>query len=245
VRATLLAVVLALVAQLGRAQADGPDDVTVKRLYEEGSQLYAAGKYVEAAEKFEAVYQIDPDPATQFNIGQAYRLARKNYCAKAAAAFRTFLRVAADPPNVETVKQYISEMDACVTQQQRDDRLASRPSRSPAGHGSARLGTLALGAAGLGLAAGGVYFSFRAAELDRERAQACPQNCLWQPVMGKVDSLNHSGAIANVMQWLLYPAAGAALGTTAYLYFVRGSSVERVSLVPTPHGASVSARWAF
>ena len=104
-------VLLAILAGGARAHA-GPD---AKAVYAEGEKLYAAGRYLDAAEKFRAAYELDPDPAYLFNVAQAYRFGED--CAKSADYYHRFLAKVPSPPSVEKVRGWADEQDACAKRQ--------------------------------------------------------------------------------------------------------------------------------
>jgi tetratricopeptide (TPR) repeat protein len=59
--------------QLGlRDATSGPGDERVVELNEEGSELYAAGDYRRAAERFLQAYAVDQDPNLLFNVASCY-----------------------------------------------------------------------------------------------------------------------------------------------------------------------------
>jgi len=57
--------------------AHAEDEEEGKRRFVRGLQLYEAGRYLEAAEEFEAGYAAAPRPAFLLNIGHSYRRAGK------------------------------------------------------------------------------------------------------------------------------------------------------------------------
>jgi tetratricopeptide (TPR) repeat protein len=71
-----LALALALAPGAGRARADGPDAAQVSRAqkeYEAGAAAYQLGHFDEAAQKFEASYELVHYPTMLFDIAQSYR----------------------------------------------------------------------------------------------------------------------------------------------------------------------------
>jgi tetratricopeptide (TPR) repeat protein len=81
-----------------RAAAAEPDDArsAALTLAREGAQLYAAGDFQGALEKFEQAYGLFPSPKLFFNLGQAWRGLSKP--AQALANFERFLAEAKDAP---------------------------------------------------------------------------------------------------------------------------------------------------
>jgi tetratricopeptide (TPR) repeat protein len=95
------------------ARAEG---LTAKEHYERGTTLYDLQRYSEAAREYEAAFELKPDPALLFNIGQAHRFARDYE--KAIAAFRSYLRRLPRAANREEVESRIREMQRLLDQQQ-------------------------------------------------------------------------------------------------------------------------------
>src|SRR5689334_6498185 len=107
-RALLVLVVLARVAAAQpdvKARADAA--------YAEGSAAYDSNDFRRAAVRFEEAYALVADPAYLFNIGQAYRQADE--CEKAAAAFRKFIELVPDAPNIANARQLLDEVNVCAT----------------------------------------------------------------------------------------------------------------------------------
>src|SRR5262245_2800841 len=104
-----MTVALLLIGQL--AWADGP---TARQHFEQGSRLYDLQRFHEAAHEYEAAYELHPDPALLFNIGQAYRLG--NEPDRALLAFRSYLRRVPDAPNRTEVEARIAQLQELVSQ---------------------------------------------------------------------------------------------------------------------------------
>jgi hypothetical protein len=75
-------VVLCLVASVARGQSP-------KALFEEGTALYDAAQFEQAALKFEASYELRPVPVTKFNAAKSWELAGKTL--NAIAAWQAYL----------------------------------------------------------------------------------------------------------------------------------------------------------
>jgi tetratricopeptide (TPR) repeat protein len=85
--------------------------------YDAATRKFDLGKYDEAAEDFEAAYQIVGDPVILFNIAQSMRLAQKYE--KALLFYRSYLRKAANPKNRGEVEKRIAEMSEAVERQKK------------------------------------------------------------------------------------------------------------------------------
>jgi tetratricopeptide (TPR) repeat protein len=103
-------VLLAVLAVASRAHAERD----AKAVYADGEKLYAAGRYLDAAEKFRTAYGIDPDPAYLFNVAQAYRFGED--CAKSAEFYHQFLAKVPSPPNAAKIVAWADEQEACARQ---------------------------------------------------------------------------------------------------------------------------------
>jgi tetratricopeptide (TPR) repeat protein len=110
--------VLVIVLMVGavRIAAAQPVDPAVRAradaAYAEGSTAYNADDFAKAAQKFEEAYSLIPDPAYLFNIGQAYR--QQKDCVKAADAFKKFVALAPDAPNIGNAKDLLKEVNMCA-----------------------------------------------------------------------------------------------------------------------------------
>ena len=80
--------------------------------FQQGAEAYGAGRYLEAAAKFEAAYALDPDPAYLFNIAQAYRLAQS--CKRAVKYYDRFTAAVPNPPDPEALGRYRREAEVCA-----------------------------------------------------------------------------------------------------------------------------------
>ena len=73
-------------------EPDGPSDadVTAARAhFEEGSSLYDQGRFLDAAQRFEAAYGLAPRPVILYNLGLAYEGALE--LGRAADAYERYL----------------------------------------------------------------------------------------------------------------------------------------------------------
>jgi tetratricopeptide (TPR) repeat protein len=81
----------------------------VKRLFEEGMNLYDLGKYSQAITAFETAFTTLPDPVFLYNIAQAHRMAGNTK--DAISFYRTYLRKVPDAPNAGEVKDWIAQLE--------------------------------------------------------------------------------------------------------------------------------------
>lgn len=254
-----------LVGMTAFASAQGK---TAADLFTEGQTRYAAGDYLVAADKFEAAYALDPDPAYLFNIAQAYRFG--NACAKAATSYKAFLVKVPNPPNATKVQQYLEQSEECARKQAAAERPAPPPPDPPvvvtpppplppsgeqhpgrtqriAGVGIAAFGVVALGAAG--------FFTWRASALANDREQLCAAQlssggfCQWTPDLEDEDNdLANRGRRAQNLARVGWAVGGAALIGGVVLYVVgrgAGRDAPAVSIVPSRDGAMAVTAFSF
>lgn len=88
---------------------------TADEHYEASKKLYNIEKYDEAIAELKKAYELSPDPAYLFNIGQAMR--KKNDCAGALDYYRKYLRDSPTASNKTKVEQWMTEMEACAKTQ--------------------------------------------------------------------------------------------------------------------------------
>jgi hypothetical protein len=101
-----------LVCSLGVAHADTLAQTAAADAYRDGQRHYAAGEYPAAAASFLAAHDSVPDPVYIFNAAQAFRFAGD--CIQAASHYRRFLAAVSTAPNLDRVRGYLDEMDACA-----------------------------------------------------------------------------------------------------------------------------------
>jgi tetratricopeptide (TPR) repeat protein len=118
-RAWVLCAVATLVNIGSSARAD--DEAEGKRRFKRGGELYAEGKFLEAAREFEAGFAAAPRPLFLLNIGHSYRRAGEFQMAK--DAYEKLLRLDRNTP-------YRSEVEGLI--KTIDDALLSRELDRPA-----------------------------------------------------------------------------------------------------------------
>jgi tetratricopeptide (TPR) repeat protein len=122
-RAPLLALVVLLTS--GPAATAGKDGGDARRLYDEATAAFGLGRYSEAAEKYEAAFEVRPDPALLYNAAQAYRLAGNK--ARALELYRNYIRLYPTRPNTPDARNHI----AALTKTLDDERATSAPPAAP------------------------------------------------------------------------------------------------------------------
>lgn len=256
-------VVAMLLGGSGLAAADRK--ATAAAEFNEGQKLYAAGDYLVAADKFEAAYALDPDPAYLFNIAQAYRFG--NACAKAAASYRRFLGAVANPPNADKVQQYIQQSDDCAKQEAAAERPPppppdtiiespppppiEKPSAPGRGQRIAGLSVFAGGVVMLGVAG---FYTRKSGQLRDDREALCADEirtsgmCQWDlDREAKEIDLEKQGDRANLISYIGWSVGGVAVIGGVLLYVLAPVPEEQrvVSIVPTSEGAMAYGTFRF
>jgi hypothetical protein len=118
--AILLLVVAVATATPAWAQPSGPasaaDEVTGRKHFERGQELYNKNRFLEAAREFEAGYQALPRSAFLLNVGHSYRRAYE--LRKAKAAYELMLKVDPTSPHRPLVEDLIRTIDDALIAQE-------------------------------------------------------------------------------------------------------------------------------
>jgi tetratricopeptide (TPR) repeat protein len=86
--------------------------------YEAGMRKFDVGKYDEAAEEFQAAYELVGDPVILYNIAQSFRLGQRYE--KAIQFYKSFLRRMGATPNRAEVEKRIAELEELTGQRPTD-----------------------------------------------------------------------------------------------------------------------------
>jgi tetratricopeptide (TPR) repeat protein len=244
--------VVAAVAIAGPAGAQGSDrKVDAAAAYAEGQRRYGAEDYRGAAAQFVSAYELEPDPAYLFNIGQAYRLGGR--CGDAARYYRKFLVEVPRAPNAGAVAVYLRDLEPCVAKEAAAEAAPPRAAEVPRApgprHPTAR--TLAFGVAGAGLATG-IGFAIYVEYLEGKRDAVC-DGCTWSAaVQRRADDLDRRGRRGQIAEVAGYTVGGLALAAALVLQLVdrRGAASEaradrsrsgrEIAITPTRSGAAIT-----
>ena len=242
-------VIVALACGIASADTSARAKADATAAYQEGQRRYLDEDYVGAAVQFEIAYSKDPDPAYLFNIAQAYRLAK--HCARAAEFYRTFLEKAAQPPNADAVRGYITEMDACTQAKPSPPPTAPPPPAPAARHtepsavwNRARIGLFVAG--GLGLAIGGINtYYVQHAESLYENACKPPDCAMWTDTSSRAANAAQDRGRRDQRYMIAGYAIGAAAlgGAIAMTILDRRHREAPVAIVPARGGAVVHVRF--
>jgi len=86
----------------------------IRAHYQRASRDYDLGKFEEAIDEYQVIYEIDGDPVMLYNLAQAYRLAEQPD--KAIQFYRRYLQRAPEAKNREAVEQKISALEKILAQ---------------------------------------------------------------------------------------------------------------------------------
>ncbi len=245
----------------GSDQADSTTDPTSPKAnaaarYTAGQQKFDAGDFLGAASEFEAAYALDPDPVYLYNTAQAYR--RGSACARAADYYRRFLAVVANPPNLDKVHHYLSELDACAKAEQVEEPTAPHEpapvqptivaaTPAPTAEGDRRIGIpLAVASAGVVALAAGGWLTHDVDTLEGYSQALCAQGmtCQWDASkQARADNLQSRGSRDSAISITAYAVGGAAIAT-AVLHYVFGAR-EPVAITPVASGAAITGSFTF
>lgn len=125
-----LALLVGFIAALGVPRAGYCDDEGEgRRRFKRGQDLYLKGKFLEAAEEFEAGYAAAPRPLFLLNIGHSYR--RGGNLRKARDTYKTLLEMDPNIPQRAEVEGYLRSIDDALAI---SDVAPAHPRGGPSGH---------------------------------------------------------------------------------------------------------------
>jgi tetratricopeptide (TPR) repeat protein len=260
----MIRVAVILVLLVAPAYADKIDPAVQAKadvLFEQAQASYKSDHFQAAIELFKQAYDLVHDPIYLFNIGQSYRKVLD-----CEAAFDYYKRYLAEAPNADNktkVQQWLTELQPCVEQRQKEHEAAKRGEEAErqrrqdeerrrhaasqdtvvdAG-GPYRLAGLITGGVGaLGLVAGIVY-GVKGSNIKSDLATQCNASCRWDdPAVMQLDS---DGRRANTIAKVGYIGGGIAAAVGVGLYVFGLTRVEHVSVAPAEGGATVSAQLSF
>jgi hypothetical protein len=102
-------ILLALACTAGPAVADAPD---AKTLYKRAETAFALGRFADAADLFEKVFELKQDPAVLYDAAQSHRLAGNKQ--KALVLYQNYLRMFGERENSDVVEKRIAELKAAI-----------------------------------------------------------------------------------------------------------------------------------
>src|SRR5438093_177956 len=101
-----------------------PPQTKADVLFEHAQASYQAGQYQDAIELFKQAYELVHDPVYLFNLAQSYR--KVFDCEAASDYYRRYLGEAPAAENKPKVQQWLTELQPCVEQRQKEHEAARR-----------------------------------------------------------------------------------------------------------------------
>lgn len=227
--------------------------------FKAGKALQDAGKFAEAADEYQAAYDLDPRPAMLFNIAQAHRLAGHKQLA--VDFYKRYLQAQPDGAGAREARQWQAELSRQLEAERpvtppptRPDpppvtppatpQLAppsQQPEHPPAGSSSSRplrLAGIAAGVAGMAAIGAGVAFGFKA----RSAQDTIDGHDTGPWTSAEMDAF-YAGQRANRNMVIAY-AAGGLLVVTGTVLFTLGTRRQVVPLAaPRGGGLAVGGRF--
>jgi tetratricopeptide (TPR) repeat protein len=144
----LMALALSIVGGAHADEGASDDKRRAKALYDAGVRKYNLSEFQTALVDFKSAYELHPDPALLFNIGQCHRML--GHAQEAAYAYRAYLRELPDAPNREEVERLRAAMEQQVHRKvdvTPPATTAERPAANPPGAQASPRSTSATAAA--------------------------------------------------------------------------------------------------
>jgi hypothetical protein len=237
--------------------------------FQAAEREYKAKDFAAAATDYRTAYDAEPDPVYLFDIAQSDRLS--DACDSAARYYRKFLAAVPNPPNLQKVKKFLEEVDACTAalkptepkepkpapEPEPTPTPAVEPTPEPSPHQPPlprelvkthpqRASGIALGAIGLASAVAGVYFTTRVGHWSSARESLCPGACTWSASLtDKANADDSAGQQASTFAIVGYSVGAAALVAGAALYFHTREVSVPVDVGFVPGGATLGLRASF
>ena len=108
-----------------RAQLTPQQKQEIHVHYQQATRAYDLGKYQEAVEEYQKVYEIDGDPVMLYNIAQAYRL--NDQPQESIHFYRRYLQRSPEARNKEDVERKITAMEKLIEERRKAAALVAPP----------------------------------------------------------------------------------------------------------------------
>ena len=108
---------LALGTKEARAQLTPQQKQEIHVHYQQATRAYDLGKYQEAVDEYQKVYEIDGDPVMLYNIAQAYRL--NDQPQESIHFYRRYLQRSPEARNKEDVERKITAMEKLIEERRK------------------------------------------------------------------------------------------------------------------------------
>lgn len=125
-----VAVLVALAGPASGQPEPPPRDAAAARAAE-AKRAFDAGDFTAAIEGYREAYRLLPSPGLLYNLAQAYRLGGD--CARAARAYRDYLRLVPDSPYRTTAEQNLAAAEVCARDAAAPGSAQPDPARDPGG----------------------------------------------------------------------------------------------------------------
>ena len=117
--------VLAFGTKEARAQLTPQQKQEIHVHYQQATRAYDLGKYQEAVDEYQKVYEIDGDPVMLYNIAQAYRL--NDQPQESIHFYRRYLQRSPEARNKEDVERKITAMEKLIEDRRKAAALVAPP----------------------------------------------------------------------------------------------------------------------
>jgi hypothetical protein len=112
-----------------RAQLTPQQKQEIHVHYQQATRAYDLGKYQEAVDEYQKVYEIDGDPVMLYNIAQAYRL--NDQPQESIHFYRRYLQRSPEARNKEDVERKITAMEKLIEERRKAAALVAPPPPKP------------------------------------------------------------------------------------------------------------------
>jgi outer membrane biosynthesis protein TonB len=118
-------ILLCLGAKEARAQLTPQQKQDIHVHYQQATRAYDLGKYQEAIDEYQKVYEIDGDPVMLYNIGQAYRL--NDQAQESIHFYRRYLQRSPEARNREDVERKITSLEKLIEERRKAAAAVTPP----------------------------------------------------------------------------------------------------------------------
>jgi Tetratricopeptide repeat len=112
-----------------RAQLTPQQKQEIHVHYQQATRAYDLGKYQEAVDEYQKVYEIDGDPVMLYNIAQAYRL--NDQPQESIHFYRRYLQRSPEARNKEDVERKITAMEKLIEDRRKAAAAVAPPPPKP------------------------------------------------------------------------------------------------------------------
>jgi hypothetical protein len=122
-------ILLALGSREARAQLSAQQKQDIHVHYQQATRAYDLGKYQEAVDEYQKVYEIDGDPVMLYNIGQAYRL--NDQAQESIHFYRRYLQRSPEARNRDDVERKIAALEKLIEERRKAAAAVTPPPPKP------------------------------------------------------------------------------------------------------------------